>query len=280
MIRPEAARVKWRVVFSFLVPGLTAVLALVVVALGNSAAATECPSGMSAPTTAFLQVPSPAANVGPTPSPVVAFATFCNGTGRAADGLHVSIQTGGYPPQASAVGNAPACQWPSITKSGLSVVGLSWANSCVDPGDTVTLALGSCEQPQACAAPWVACYNWTFSGTPNPSPCDVCPTQVNPQASPSGGGLGDGCDFAAGDVDCDFKVNAVDALLVLRQVARLPVTQNPPCPGIGRGMTSIFGDVDCGGAVDAVDALRILRYASDLPTPLREGCRAIGTTPP
>ena len=53
-----------------------------------------------------------------------------------------------------------------------------------------------------------------------------------------------------GDLDGNRTVEAADALWVLRDVARLPVPENPCSPE----------DVDCEGDVDTVDALKILRY--------------------
>jgi len=35
------------------------------------------------------------------------------------------------------------------------------------------------------------------------------------------------------DMDCDHDVDAVDALWILRWIAKLPYTQNEPCPDIG-----------------------------------------------
>jgi hypothetical protein len=40
------------------------------------------------------------------------------------------------------------------------------------------------------------------------------------------------CLFAA-NVNCNLFLDAVDALLILRHVATLPVTQPPDCPKIG-----------------------------------------------
>jgi hypothetical protein len=70
-----------------------------------------------------------------------------------------------------------------------------------------------------------------------------------------------------GDVDCNTTVNAVDALLILREVAQLP----PPAACI------YLGDVDCDLALDAVDALGVLRYVAGIPLAPPPGCRAIGS---
>ena len=44
-----------------------------------------------------------------------------------------------------------------------------------------------------------------------------------------------------GDVDCDGDVDAVDGLLILRQVASLTVAQLDPCPDIGYPLSVIAG---------------------------------------
>jgi len=70
-----------------------------------------------------------------------------------------------------------------------------------------------------------------------------------------------------GDVDCDNAVSAVDALQLLRSVAKLPVTA---------GCIDLAADADCDGAVSSIDALRILRYVAQLPIASIAGCPAIG----
>jgi hypothetical protein len=70
-----------------------------------------------------------------------------------------------------------------------------------------------------------------------------------------------------GDVDCDGDADSVDALVVLRSVAALPI--DGEC-------LAIAGDVDCDQDVDSVDGLGILRTIAGLPVDLPEGCPSIG----
>ncbi|MGI8551569.1 MAG: hypothetical protein ACR2PL_12420 [Dehalococcoidia bacterium] len=57
-------------------------------------------------------------------------------------------------------------------------------------------------------------------------------------------------------------VDAVDALCILRSVARLPVTS--ACPAVPLTLPSV-GDVNGDLTVDAVDALCILRSVASMP---------------
>ena len=84
-----------------------------------------------------------------------------------------------------------------------------------------------------------------------------------------------------GDVDCDGKVDAVDALKVLRHVVGLDVSQQEPCADIGStvsvdGTPRLWGDVDGDGDVDAVDALKLLLHVVGLPVAQAPGTPAIG----
>ncbi len=113
----------------------------------------------------------------------------------------------------------------------------------------------------------------TPTGTPTPTPTDSptpTPTDTptptptpSPTASPSV--TPTGASVACGDVDCDYDVDAVDALGILRFVARL---SNPPC--IDKGYTN------CDGFLNAVDALFVLRYVAGLPAGGGDGCPKIG----
>ena len=96
----------------------------------------------------------------------------------------------------------------------------------------------------------------TATATPSPTPTDA-PKRLQ------------------GDVDCDGDVDSVDALKQLRQVASLPVEQEPGCPAIGSA--ALFGDVDCDEDVDSVDALFVLRFVAALAVNVPKGCQAIGT---
>jgi hypothetical protein len=106
-------------------------------------------------------------------------------------------------------------------------------------------------------------------------PCDNCRVVPNSnQANWDGDQFGDACD-STGDVDCDRRVNAIDALYVLRHAAALPAeVQNEPCLDIGQMAPYgwAMGDVDCSGSVNAVDALLILRTKAGLPVFLPSGC--------
>ncbi len=93
-----------------------------------------------------------------------------------------------------------------------------------------------------------------------------------------------------GDVDCDYDVDSVDALKILRYVAGLSVQQNEPCPDIGNWHVMLetasgtdieqelggFGNNDCDNNVDSVDAQRILNYVAGF-YPHCETSYAVGT---
>jgi hypothetical protein len=84
-----------------------------------------------------------------------------------------------------------------------------------------------------------------------------------------------------GDVNCSGRVDAVDALQLLRHTVQLPVSQQEPCPDIGDtvsvdGTPRLWGDVDGSGDVNAVDALKILRYVVMLPVQQQPGTPPIG----
>lgn len=93
---------------------------------------------------------------------------------------------------------------------------------------------------------------------------------------------------AKGDIDCDGAITAVDALMLLRDVAQLDVTLPAGCPPISiAGLASVRsdavpqltlarGDIDCDGTITAVDALLLLRYVAHLDVSLPGGCAAIG----
>lgn len=61
--------------------------------------------------------------------------------------------------------------------------------------------------------------------------------------------------YTLGDVDNDGKIQAVDALAVLRHVAKIETLDDT---------ASLAADVDCDGKVKAVDALAILRYVAKI----------------
>ncbi len=95
------------------------------------------------------------------------------------------------------------------------------------------------------------------TNSPTPTPTDT-PTPTA-SASPTPGPI------ACGDVDCDYDVDSVDALGVLRYVAQL---SDPEC--VDKGYTN------CDGFINSVDALFILRYVAQIPSGGGDGCPVIG----
>jgi titin len=96
--------------------------------------------------------------------------------------------------------------------------------------------------------------------TPTPTPTGETPTPTptpTPTATPDG---------IQGDTNCDETVTAVDALFILREVARL-----------SPGACAENGDVNCDGDRTSVDALGILRHVAGLPVNQGENCPDIGT---
>jgi hypothetical protein len=89
-----------------------------------------------------------------------------------------------------------------------------------------------------------------------------------------GDGVGDVCEPASPDVDCNGDSNSIDALKVLRHSAGLSVQQMQPCEPVGQMLHGgkIMGDVNCSGAVNAVDALFILRMNASLPVSVPAEC--------
>jgi hypothetical protein len=105
-----------------------------------------------------------------------------------------------------------------------------------------------------------------YSGSPDPSPCDVCPVPADGQSSD--------CQYASGDLNCDFRIDTNDVFRLLYYFAGLSIAPAPPRPGIATGVYP-FGDLNCDGRVDARDVVKLFAALSGIPTPLKEGCRAI-----
>ncbi|HSP56613.1 MAG TPA: DUF4394 domain-containing protein [Dehalococcoidia bacterium] len=102
----------------------------------------------------------------------------------------------------------------------------------------------------------------------------VQPAQPNPTPPPSA------APSAFGNVNCTGGISSVDALLVLRSIAGLPVSQSEPCEDIDKDTLpngELQGDVDCSIDVNAVDALKLLRYVAALSVAQNEPCPNIGT---
>lgn len=64
-----------------------------------------------------------------------------------------------------------------------------------------------------------------------------------------------------GDVDCNGVINSVDALQVLRYVAKLSIS-NTKCATGSNTINTIQADVDKNGRIDSVDSLFILKYVA------------------
>ncbi len=79
--------------------------------------------------------------------------------------------------------------------------------------------------------------------------------------------MGDIAGRPQGTPDPRNDINSVDALWILRGIARL----HRPLPGCSPE------DMDCDGDIDAVDALSILRWIEYLPVYQHEPCPDIGT---
>jgi serine protease len=107
------------------------------------------------------------------------------------------------------------------------------------------------------------------TGTPTPPPTDTptpTPTaSATPSSTPSPAASPTPGPVACGDVDCDYDVDAVDALGVLRYVAQI---SEPEC--IDKGYAN------CDAFITSVDGLYILRHVASLPSGGGEGCPVIG----
>lgn len=79
---------------------------------------------------------------------------------------------------------------------------------------------------------------------------------------PPGSGMPE--EFVGKDANCDLRINALDALLILRSAARLPaISSESPCAATAQGGTAP-GDSNCSGTVDMADSLDVLRYVAGL----------------
>lgn len=69
------------------------------------------------------------------------------------------------------------------------------------------------------------------------------------------------CDPVPGDVDCNFSINATDALYILRYVVQLATGTYGTCPvNVPNEIYLPQADVNGDGSVDAIDALFVLQY--------------------
>ncbi len=105
----------------------------------------------------------------------------------------------------------------------------------------------------------------TPTPTPTESPTPMPTATPTPTPSPSPSPSPTPRPVACGDVDCDYDVDSVDALGVLRYVTQL---SEPEC--IDKGYTN------CDGFINSVDALFILRFVAQIPSGGGDGCPIIG----
>jgi hypothetical protein len=106
----------------------------------------------------------------------------------------------------------------------------------------------------------------TRTPTPTPAPITNSPPSPQPTSPP----------FIRGDVDCNGRVDSIDALETLLLLAGGPMDQSACMSGAGRQAADLAGDADCSGSVDAVDALTTLRFVARLPVQQHQPCTQIG----
>jgi len=70
-----------------------------------------------------------------------------------------------------------------------------------------------------------------------------------------------------GDTDCNARIDAKDALVVLRTVTGLS----------GAQCAAATTDVNCSGATETTDALAILQYVADVPSLAQGSCPKVGS---
>ncbi|MDO8616760.1 MAG: peptidoglycan DD-metalloendopeptidase family protein [Dehalococcoidia bacterium] len=99
--------------------------------------------------------------------------------------------------------------------------------------------------PTATAAP-------SPTETPEPSPSPTPLPTPDPEPLPPAEAPGKS---VAGDVSCDGRIDALDAVAALRHAGGVAA---------GGDCVASSGDVDCSGRVDRADALRLLRYLAGL----------------
>jgi len=137
-------------------------------------------------------------------------------------------------------------------------------------GQTLTHAL-SPTSPAIDAGDDAQCPDTDQRGVPRPvgAVCDIGSFEYGgvvetPAPTPTPPGR------ARADLNCDYKVDSYDALVVLRNVA---MDDPIPAPCVSPAIEAPErGDINCNGAINAVDALVILRYVAGLPLTLLPGC--------
>ena len=174
-----------------------------------------------------------------------------------ADNCPAAANAGQEDGDSDAVGDA-CDNCPTIANPGQENIDADTLGDICDPDDDGDAVLDSVDNCPRAANPGQTDAENDGAG----DICDNCRTVPNPdQNDANRNGIGDLCDSGAGDLDCDFDIDAVDALHVLRYVAGIP--PDAIC-------LYLWGYTDCDGRLTAVDALRILRYVVGLQSYL--GC--------
>ncbi len=170
---------------------------------------------------------------------------FTNPGPGAATGLNIVFQfTGGQLDDPFIVSDTTDCTIASVIVGDNSDVIIDWGEKCAQPGATVSVSVLTNFLTE------VSLVVWKNSTCPPGGAGGVCPepppTAPPPTQAPPGGG--------SGDVNCDGRVDATDAALVLQFIAGLfsPFA----CPAAA--------DVDFSGASNAIDAALILQFVAGL----------------
>lgn len=127
----------------------------------------------------------------------------------------------------------------------------------------------------------------TSTPAPQPTPpgsTPISPPQPTLTPTPGPSPQPSGQTVRWGDSDCDGDVDAVDALVGLRNLAALSVSQDEPCFELGAsvfvsggdGSALKWDDIDCNGSLSAVDAAKKLRHLASLSVAQVQPCPEIG----
>jgi hypothetical protein len=100
--------------------------------------------------------------------------------------------------------------------------------------------------------------------TPTPSPTPSPSSIPTPSTTP-------GPELIQGDLNCDGTVDALDALVLLLDLAGAPMEQPQGCPPL-----SEIADVNCDSVIDETDIEQLLRYAAGLTVQQAQPCTPIG----
>ena len=106
-----------------------------------------------------------------------------------------------------------------------------------------------------------------ITGTPMPT---VTPASSAPAPQPTSP------PFIRGDVDCNGRVDSIDALDTLLMLTGGPMDHSACMSDARPQAADQTGDTDCSGSLDAVDALATLRFVARLPVQQHQPCTQIG----